>query len=170
MNFNSEIVIKDGLEKFWQSICCQLKSLNKNQFSFKDYKKISLHIFTRLFLKSNHSNAKESILIVDEASYIGGNNDKTIIKDFIDSLQFLKDEYDNQFNLYSILFVGTELIKEFLINHKNSGTISPFSAEVSLMPTKFNQAEIKELLCQYSNDRNFELEEYGISENLFTYS
>src|SRR6266496_5518965 len=58
-------------------------------------------------------------------------------------------------------------VKEFLINHQNSGTISPFSAEASLTPTKFNQAEIKELLCQYSSDRNFDLEEYGISEEIY---
>ncbi|PKC02836.1 hypothetical protein RhiirA5_402222 [Rhizophagus irregularis] len=34
MNLNNGIVINDGPEKFWWSICCQLESLDKNRFSF----------------------------------------------------------------------------------------------------------------------------------------
>ncbi|CAB4463174.1 uncharacterized protein OCT59_015317 [Rhizophagus irregularis] len=125
MNLNNGIVINDGPEKFWWSICCQLESLDKNRFSFDK---------------------------LDEASYICGNDgDETIIQSFIGVLRSLKDGRRNQFGLYSILLVGTELIKEFLKNHQRAGSasiISPFSAETCLTSTRFTRAEIQELLHQ----------------------
>jgi hypothetical protein len=119
MNFNNGIVINDGLEKYWRSICYQLKSLNKNRFPFDNHKEASSSTFVGLFSKLNHPNAKESILIVDEASYIGGNNaNEAIIQSFIGSLRSLKDGRRDQFSLYSVLLAGTELNKEFLVLHQ----------------------------------------------------
>ncbi|RGB29102.1 hypothetical protein C1646_714278 [Rhizophagus diaphanus] len=171
MNLNNGTVINDGPEKFWRSICCQLESLDKNRFSFDKREEASSLTFVGFFSKPNHPNARESILIVDEASYIGGNDvDETIIQSFIGALRSLKDGRRNHFGLYSILLVGTELIKEFLKNHHRAGSasiISPFSAEACLTSTRFTRAEIRELLHQYSDNRNFELDENGISEEIY---
>jgi hypothetical protein len=173
MNFNSGTVIDKGLEEFWHSICYQLKSLDNKRFPFDTHDKASSFTFVEFFSKKNYPNEKESILIVDEASYIGGNNaNKAIIQSFIGSLRSLKDGRGDQFSLYSVLLVGTELIKEFLINHQQVGPvsasiISPFSAEASLTPTKFTREEIRELLLQYSGDRFFVLDENGISEEIY---
>ncbi|PKY54549.1 hypothetical protein RhiirA4_448052 [Rhizophagus irregularis] len=171
MNLNNGIVINDGPEKFWQSICCQLESLDKNRFSFDKCEEASSFTFVGFFSKRNHPNAKECILIVDEASYIGENDvDETIIQSFIGALRSLKDGRRNHFGLYSILLVGTELIKEFLKNHQQAGSasiISPFSAEVCLTSTRFTRAEIQELLHQYSDNRNLELDENGISKEIY---
>ncbi|CAB4386605.1 unnamed protein product [Rhizophagus irregularis] len=171
MNLNNGIVINDGPEKFWWSICCQLESLDKNRFSFDKREEASSLTFVGFFSKPNHPNAKECILIVDEAPYICGNDgDETIIQSFIGVLRSLKDGRRNQFGLYSILLVGTELIKEFLKNHQRAGSasiISPFSAKTCLTSTRFTRAEIQELLHQYSDNRNFELDENGISEEIY---
>ncbi|CAB5209528.1 unnamed protein product [Rhizophagus irregularis] len=172
MNLNNGIVINDGPEKFWWSMCCQLESLDENRFSLDKRKESSLSTFVGFFSKPNHPNAKECILIVDEASYIGGNDgDKTIIQSFIGALRTLKDGRRNQFGLYSVLLVGTELIKEFLKNHQRAGSgsiLSPFSSETCLTSTRFTRAEIQELLHQYSeSNRNLKLDENGISEEIY---
>ncbi|GBC18801.2 P-loop containing nucleoside triphosphate hydrolase protein [Rhizophagus irregularis DAOM 181602=DAOM 197198] len=172
MNLNNGIVINDGPEKFWWSMCCQLESLDENRFSLDKRKESSLSTFVGFFSKPNHPNAKECILIVDEASYIGGNDgDKTIIQSFIGALRTLKDGRRNQFGLYSVLLVGTELIKEFLKNHQRAGSgsiLSPFSSETCLTSTRFTRAEIQELLHQYSEgNRNLKLDENGISEEIY---
>jgi len=151
MSFDSGIVINDGLEKFWKSVCFKLSSLGKDRFSFDKQEEMSSSTFESLFSKLNHPNVKESILIVDEASHIYGND--AIIQSFIGSLRSLKDGRRNHFNLYSILLVGTEHIREFLVNNQqvnSTSIISPFSAEASLSTTRFTLAEIQELLHQYS--------------------
>src|SRR5207248_9341804 len=95
-----------------------------------------------------------------------------IIQSFIGSLRSLKDGCRNQFNLYSILLVSTEHIKEFLINNQQANSdfsliISPFSAEASLTSTRFSLEEIRKLLHQYSSEINFELDEKGISWEIY---
>jgi len=73
--------------------------------------------------------------------------------------------------LYSILLIGTELIKEFLVTHQREGTssiISPFPTEATLISTRFTLAEIQVLIKQYSNDKKFELDEFDISFEIYS--
>uniref|UniRef100_U9UTS7 AAA domain-containing protein n=1 Tax=Rhizophagus irregularis (strain DAOM 181602 / DAOM 197198 / MUCL 43194) TaxID=747089 RepID=U9UTS7_RHIID len=49
MNLNNGIVINDGPEKFWWSICCQLESLDKNRFSFDKREEASSLTFVGFF-------------------------------------------------------------------------------------------------------------------------
>jgi len=88
MDFNSGIVIDKGLEKFWWSVCYKLESLNENRFSFNKLEETSSSTFEKFFSKLNYPDTKESILIVDEASYINGKDN--IIQSFISSLRTLK--------------------------------------------------------------------------------
>jgi predicted AAA+ superfamily ATPase len=164
MDFSSGIIIDGGLETFWKSVCKKLRSLDRNRFSFNEQEEISSSTFESLFSKLNHPNVKESIIIIDEASYIGGGK---IAQDFIRSLRVLKE---GSFNLHSILLAGTELIKEFLVSHQQVGSasiISPFSAKAILTPIRFKQAEIQELLHQYSSDEDFELDINEIAKEIY---
>ncbi|CAG8569935.1 2532_t:CDS:2 [Ambispora gerdemannii] len=63
------------------------------------------------------------------------------------------------------------VIREFLLSNQrpdSESNISPFSDETSMKSTRFTQAEIAELLNQYSEENNFELDIYQIAEDIYS--
>ncbi|PKY39993.1 hypothetical protein RhiirA4_453286 [Rhizophagus irregularis] len=100
LNFNSGIVINEGLSEFWWSI--------------------------------------KSVI----SAYV----DKPIIKEFIASLRVLRDQRGDISIVHSVVLIGTEIIKDFLLTQtrqsKNSTlAISSFSAERVFNPAQFTNLE-----------------------------
>ncbi len=119
ITFSSGIVTNRGFNKFWHSVCAKIQSLNANWFKYNVFDEFtqasaSLNTFESLFSKHNNPLAKDCIIIIDEASYLAGN--QKITESFISSLRVLKNGRD-QFNMFSFMLVGTEVIRKFLLNH-----------------------------------------------------
>ncbi len=172
ITFSSEIVTDRGLNKFWHSVYVKIQSLNANWFKYNVFDRftqvlVSSNTFESLFSKHNNLSAKDCIIIIDEASYLAGN--QKITKSFINLLRVLKDGYD-QFNVFFFMLVDTEVIKEFLLSHQQSDsvlTISPFSNEASTVSSCFSEVEILMLLFQYSAKNNFTIDIKHIAKNIY---
>ena len=139
ITFSSGIVIDEGLDKFWHSVCTKMASLDARRFTFNINNTASSSTFEGFFSKYNYPSAKDCIIIIDEASYLGnryGSNNSEIVRSFISSLRVLKDGR-GQYNVYSLLLVGTNVIRDFLVQHQRpdsddpGSNISPFSDEAS---------------------------------------
>jgi hypothetical protein len=118
----------DGPSVFWESLCKKFRTTDRILFSFNTAEKCTPSTFQGFFAIRNIPSPKPVILIVDEASRLSSNNDCTM--EFIDSLRTLKGDRDNFF-LVSIILIGTESIRDFLISHQRPNAmskISPFYA------------------------------------------
>lgn len=171
VTFSSGIVVDKGLNEFWRSVCAKMQSLNADRFKynvFDEFAQASSNTFESLFSKRNNPSAKDCIIIIDEASYLAGN--QTITESFISSLRVLKDGR-GQFNVFSFMLVGTEIIREFLLSHQRStnsmSIISPFSDEASTVSSRFSKVEISMLLFQYSAENNFSIDVQHIAEDIY---
>jgi AAA domain len=172
ITFSSGIVVDEGLNEFWHSVCAKIQSLNANRFKYNVFDKFarasaSSNTFESLFSRHNNPSAKDCIIIIDEASYLAGN--QKITESFISSLRVLKDGR-GQFNVFSFMLVGTEIIREFLLSHQRPDSvsiISPFSDEASTVSSCFSEVEISMLLFQYSAENNFTIDIKHIAEDIY---
>ncbi|PKY53524.1 hypothetical protein RhiirA4_447643 [Rhizophagus irregularis] len=123
LNFNSGIITNEGLSEFWGSVCVKVKSaipayVDEASFSTElKNEKIGASAFEGLFNKDKTS-LRDIILIIDEASRLINDNDETsrpIIKDFIASLRVLRDQRGDISIVHSVVLIGTEVIKDFLL-------------------------------------------------------
>jgi hypothetical protein len=161
------IVTDKGLDIFWHSVCSRMVSLDASRFKYNiNDTAASSSTFEGFFSKYNYPSAKDCIIIIDEASNLSnrdGSSNSQIIRSFISSLRVLKDGR-GQYNAYSFLLVGTNVIRDFLIQHQRpdsedpGSNISPFSDEASLTSTRFIPREIEQLLEQFSSENNYKLD------------
>jgi len=170
VTFSSGIVVDEGLDKFWHSVCAKMQSLNADRFKynvFNESTRASSNTFESLFSRRNNPSAKDCIIIVDEASYLAGN--QKITESFISSLRVLKDGH-GQFNVFSFMLVGTETIREFLLSYQrpnSASIISPFSDEASTVSPRFTEVDIQMLLFQYCVENNFNIDIQHIAEDIY---
>ncbi|PKY53802.1 hypothetical protein RhiirA4_426293 [Rhizophagus irregularis] len=181
LNFYSGIVTNKGLSEFWRSVCFKVKSVipayvDKVSFStLLKEKKIGASAFEEFFNKDKTS-LRDIILIIDEASRLINDNDETsrlIIKDFIASLQILKDQRGDISIVHSVMLIGTEVIKDFLLaraqySNNSTSAISPFSAEKVFNSAQFTNLEVKNLLAQYAEDNKFEIDVDNIAADVYS--
>jgi hypothetical protein len=172
--FSNGIVIDEGLDIFWHSVCSKMASLDASRFKYNinDTAAASSSTFKGFFSKYNYPSEKDCIIIIDEASHLSNCNSK-IIKSFISSLRALKDGR-GQYNAYSFLLVGTDVIRDFLIQYQRpdfedpGSNISPFSDEASLASTRFTSREIEQLLEQFSSENNYILDISSIAFDIYS--
>jgi energy-coupling factor transporter ATP-binding protein EcfA2 len=112
ISFSSGIVTGEGLSTFWHSVCSKMASLDANKFKFNINDTASSSTFEGFFSKYNYPSAKDCIIIIDEASYLGnrvGSSNSKVISSFISSLRNLKDGHGDLYNMYSFLLVGKDV-------------------------------------------------------------
>lgn len=172
ITFSSGIVVDEGLHEFWHSVCAKTQTLNANRFKYNVNDQsarasASSNTFESLFSRNNNPSEKDCIIIIDEASYLAGS--QKITESFISSLRVLKDGR-GQFNVFSFMLVGTEIIREFLLSHQRPNSvsiISHFSDEASMVSSCFSELEISMLLFQYSTENNFTIDIKHIAEDIY---
>ncbi|CAB4403835.1 unnamed protein product [Rhizophagus irregularis] len=128
------------------------------------------------FFNKDKTSLRDIILIIDEASRLINDNDETsrlIIKDFIASLQILKDQRGDISIVHSVMLIGTEVIKDFLLaraqySNNSTSAISPFSAEKVFNSAQFTNLEVKNLLAQYAEDNKFEIDVDNIAADVYS--
>lgn len=169
--FNN-ILKTQGPEKFWWSVLTRFNSIMKKRFPLKEGKETATAAdFMDFFSKLNNDSPKPAILIIDEASNLFYNNqiaNVDLSTEFICALRDLKDDRVN-YCLHALVLVGTESVKDALaICRPNSTTkISPFSVE-SIIPTvRFTLSEVKDLLHQFSKERNLHLDIDNIAGDIY---
>ncbi|CAB4403837.1 unnamed protein product [Rhizophagus irregularis] len=177
LNFNSGIVTNEGLSEFWQSVKSVISAcIDKVSFPTRlKEEKIGTSAFEELFNKDKIS-LRDIILIIDEASRLINDNDKTsqpIIKEFIASLRVLRDQRGDISIVHSVMLIGTEVIKDFLLTRaqqsKNSTlTISSFLAERVFNSAQFTNLEVKDLLAQYAENNKFEIDVDNIFVDIYS--
>ncbi|CAG8595524.1 1377_t:CDS:2 [Ambispora gerdemannii] len=164
ISFNGGIQLERGVDEFWLTICRKLKALDKDRFFFNESEPISTTTFETFFRRKQES--LPVVLVFDESSALL-NHDRKIIEDFMGVLRLLKDGHD-QFCLHSFALVGIETIKKLLTPLPNSkNRISPFTAEATVEPDRFIEADIKMLLDDYARESSVELESADIAKDIF---
>ncbi|CAB4420631.1 unnamed protein product [Rhizophagus irregularis] len=152
---------------FWKRVCTKLRTTDRNLFNYDTTEECTPGTFQGFFSKSDQQSPKQIILIVDEASRMSVSDECTV--DFIDSLRTLKGDHTN-FGLISIILVGTESIRDFLISHQKPNSvktsISSFSAETSLTCRRFTKAEVENLFKQFA-DVNEGFDYINIASDVF---
>ncbi|RGB22978.1 hypothetical protein C1646_677445 [Rhizophagus diaphanus] len=141
----------DNPSVFWKCVCTKLRTIDRKLFNFNTDEECTSFTFQELFSKSDLLSPKQIILIVDEASRMSINDECTI--EFIDSLRTLKGDLRN-FRLISIMLVGTESIRDFLVTHQKPNSvskISPFTADASLTCRRFTKADVENLFKQFAD-------------------
>ncbi|GBB96777.1 hypothetical protein RclHR1_02830013 [Rhizophagus clarus] len=89
------------------------------------------------------------------------------------SLRVLRDQRGQTSVVHSIVLVGTEVIKDFLLavaqkSKDSTSIISPFSAERVFNSVRFTSLEVSELLAQYAKENRYEIDVDGIAADVYS--
>lgn len=155
VTFNVGLDVKNGKNSFWKSICKIFRARNKKRFSFDDTKECTADIFLSFFEKRDRS--PPISFIIDEFSNLFG-KDPEIIKEFVNTLQFLKNRSTYCVHSFALVAVGQLPVQTELT-----------SSDV-IIPTFFSEEEIEMLLSEYSDQYGLELDIKQISEDIFEHT
>lgn len=169
VTFNGSVKVNKGPESFWKSVCRILQMINKKRFCFDSNTPIDATTFTDFF-QSETCPTKRTIQIIDEASCLaspGGvsEDEKEIVEEFINTLQFLRDNN----RLHALALAGTHILFELLnpLDTIQPRRVSLFSHGSLFKPDPFSCEETMQLFSQFGADVSPQFEQSQIGADIF---
>lgn len=173
LNLDATVIVNQGNDKFWRSICRNLRISRSTRFPFRDEQIADVMTFKNFFAKANLPDPRPVILLIDEASRLvqangSMNGVQEIVNEFLSTLKVLQEDHTNHC-IYSVALFGTESVKDLIVHESPNRplSISPFSYDNCWKCGRFIKSDVTGLLAQFSETVSRELDIAEIASDIF---